>query len=331
MGLIDTLSSGFKVAQRRPWLLLLPVLLDLWFWLGPRWSVQPLIDSLLRLWTPQTLPPSLLELADSYRAGLETAGAHYNLWWLLDNNPGWLRTVLPALMDPAHPATAPRLIALDTPWLLLGALALLLLAVVLGSLFLVAAARAVYSVTTLPDDGPVASYPRGFWLRRWLHTSLRALALLLLLLVMGAAGSMALSLLLTPVLLISPQGGAGLLSLLALLFGWLLLMAYILFYFTLPALVTDGIGLRQALWRSFNVVSHNFWSTVGLLALTTLILWGFDLIWQRLAGFGAAGVAAAIAGNALLVAGFAAARLIFYQQRSAQWLQSLPTEAGNAG
>ncbi len=53
LGLIDTLSSGFKVVQRRPWLILPPILLDLWLWLGPRWSIQPLADSLLRLLSPR--------------------------------------------------------------------------------------------------------------------------------------------------------------------------------------------------------------------------------------------------------------------------------------
>ena len=91
-------------------------------------------------------------------------------------------------------------------------------------------------------------------------------------------------------------------------------------YFVLAAIVSYGVGLRQALWRSFNVVYRNFWVTIGLALLVSLILWGFDLIWQRLAVASPLGVLAAIVGNAVLVTGLTAARLIFYQERSAAWL-----------
>ncbi len=61
LGLIDTLSSGFKVVQRRPWLVLLPVLLDLWLWLGPHWSIEPLTTGLLGLLAAGNLPPELAQ------------------------------------------------------------------------------------------------------------------------------------------------------------------------------------------------------------------------------------------------------------------------------
>ena len=59
---------------------------------------------------------------------------------------------------------------------------------------------------------------------------------------------------------------------------------------------------------------------LGLLLLTTLILWGFGLIWQRLASTSLLGALVVIFGNAVLITGLTAARLIFYRERSAQWL-----------
>src|SRR3712207_2583590 len=47
MGVIDSLSAGFGVVNQRPWLILLPVLLDLFFLFGPRVSVAPIVGQVL--------------------------------------------------------------------------------------------------------------------------------------------------------------------------------------------------------------------------------------------------------------------------------------------
>lgn len=335
MGLIDTLSSGFKVVQRRPWLFLLPVLMDLWLWLGPRWSIQPLMDRLLSWWQLQNLPAELAVLP--YREMMQAIGANFNLWWLMDSNPTWLRAALPSLAEPASLGAAPGVVTSQPLALLLWAPLLLLLGAALGSLFMAAVASQVAHLRAAgqPADGqeqpaPAATpeQPVGmvFWLRRGLRTfsltALLALSALALLVVI----TLLLSLLLTPVLLFAPQAGAGVASMASLLIGWLAVVATMMFYFVLAAIVSDGVGLRQALWRSFNVVYRNFWATIGLVLLVTLILWGFGLIWQRLATASPLGVLAAIVGNAVLVTGLTAARLIFYQERCAAWLAVLPAQ-----
>ena len=341
MGLIDTLSCGFKVVQRRPWLILLPVLLDLWLWLGPRWSIQPLADSLLRLLAAQNLPPEMAVLVDPYRELLLAAGANFNLWWLLDNNPTWLSTILPGLAGPARLGAEPAAITGSAAALLLWAPLLLLLGVALGSLFMAAVASQLPVQRPDEEETPdqaanAAGMPQqgsgaGFWLRRALRTFGLATLFSLLILALLLLVSLLLSLVMTPLFLISPQAGAGAASLAALMIGWFAVMAYLMLYFVLAAIVSDGIGLRQAIWRSLNVVYRNFWSTVGLLLLLTLISWGLGLIWQRLAATSTLGVLVAIAGNAVLITGLTAARLIFYRDRCGRWLAALgaqqaPTE-----
>ncbi len=336
MGLIDTLSNGFKVVQRRPWLILLPVLLDLWLWLGPRWSVQPLIDSLLRLWTVDNVPAELAQTAETYRQLLLSAGASFNLWWLVDNNPTWLRTALPGLADPARFGAAPGAIEASSPGLLVWAPLVLLLGVALGSAFLTAVASQLpapqveaagatthESVTAQPGPKEPGT---GAWLRRARRTFVMATLFGLLILALLILTSLLLSIVLTPLFLVSPQVGAGAASLAALLVSWFGVVLYVMLYFVLAAVVSDGVGLWQAMWRSFNVVSRSFWSTLGLLLLITLLVWGFGVIWQRLAVVSPLGTLAAILGNAVLITGLTAARLIFYQDRSARWLASLAAQ-----
>ncbi len=328
MGLIDTLSSGFKVVQRRPWLIVLPVLLDFWLWLGPRWSIQPLANSLLRLLSPENLPPEMAQMVEPYRELLTAAGANFNLWWLVDDNPTWLSMAVPGLSDPARLGVAPGIIETPTVALLLWAPLVLLLGVALGSMFL----TAVTSQLPLPQAGAAAAgttpavepaHDRpvtGVWLRRGLRTFMLATLFGLLIIALVLLSSLLLSVVLTPIFLLAPQAAVGVASMAALLLGWLGVVAYIMLYFVLAAIVSDGVGLWQAMWRSFSVVSRNFWSTLGLVLLLTLILWGFGLIWQRLASASLLGALVVIFGNAVLITGLTAARLIFYRERSAQWL-----------
>lgn len=57
-GVWQAIVTGFDLTAKHPWLLILPILLDLFFWLGPRLQFQSLITDLIA-----TLPqdPQLLE------------------------------------------------------------------------------------------------------------------------------------------------------------------------------------------------------------------------------------------------------------------------------
>lgn len=333
MGLIDTLTGGFKIAQRRPWLVILPVAVDLWLWLGPRLSIQPFIDGLLALLSPANLPPELVQTVGPTQELLAGAGTRFNLWWLVSNSITWLRLVMPGLADPAR-IGAEQVSAVPTLALILWVPLLLVLGLGLGTAFLTAVASQLKVIPPSPASGaeqdkatPASPAPTaGFWLRRGLRTwglatVFGALAFLVLF-----AVSLALSIVMAPVLLVAPQVGAGLTTVVALLFTWMMVWLYFMLYFVVAALVTDGVSLGQAVWRSFNVVSRNFWPTLGLVLLTIVILSGFGLIWQRLAVHSPGGVLLAIAGNALLLTGLTAARLLFYRDRCAAWLATQPNQ-----
>jgi hypothetical protein len=323
LGLIDTLNSGFRLAWRNIWLLTLPVLLDLWLWLGPRWSVKPLVEGLITLWPTEALPPDMLSMAASYQQALLDASARFNLWWLLGNDLTWLSVLMPGLTDPARLGQA-AVTEVPVLALLLWVPLLLFIGLGLGSLLLTLLAARLARVQQ--DDASAESTAdlpsSAFWARRglrtWLLVSLYALILLVLLLVV----TFLLSLVFTVIFLVAPQLGAGLSVLGLLLVGWGAVWLYLLFYFVVAAVVSDGTGLLEAFWRSVNLVTRNFWSTVGLAVITVLILNGFGLIWQRLATLSPWGALAGILGNAFLLTGLAAARLIFYQDRYALLVDS---------
>ena len=61
MGALACVTTGFEVTARHLELILLPLLLDLFLWLGPRLSVSPLLmaikDLMSQLMTTDVAPP----------------------------------------------------------------------------------------------------------------------------------------------------------------------------------------------------------------------------------------------------------------------------------
>ncbi len=319
MGLIDILTTGFRVVGQRTWLVVLPVLIDLWLLFGPRLSIQPVTNDLLRLWSPDMLPPDLALTAEPYRQVLEQAGSSFNLWWLLDNSLTWLQTVGPRL-SPVLSSGIQATRDVSSLTLLIWAPLILALGLGLGAAFLTTIASQMPAAATDSPKGEESQIDRKsrfFWVRRGLRTWGMVLIYGLILLALIVLILFVMSLALTPIMLIAPQLASALAALLALVIIWAGLWIYLILYFVVAALVLDGSGLVDSLRRSFYVVTRNFWSSLGLVIITAVILTGFGLIWQRVATLSPVGIAVAIGGNAILLTGLTAARLVYYRDRHA--------------
>ena len=91
MTIMDTLSAGFDRTTRRLWLVLIPALLDVAIWLGPRLSVSSLSQQAL------AALPSLNGAGPEYQQSLELARD-----WL--NSVGWNH-------EPPAPELPPEVVA----------------------------------------------------------------------------------------------------------------------------------------------------------------------------------------------------------------------------
>lgn len=307
MGLIEILTSGFRLVQRRLWLILLPLALDGLLWAAPQISVQGALQSVFALWPQAGLPADASQLLGQYEQLLMGEAERFSLLWLLSNSLTWLNALVPGLPALARPDTAGievplRSLALWTP-------VVLALGLGLGSAYLTMVASQL-----LPDPQPIAT-----WVRRSLTLWLRVVVYAFLLLAFLAFSVFLLSLVLAVMLMVSPALAGGVTALAALLASWVFLWIFFMLYFVVAALASDGIGLGAAIVRSANVVARNLWSTLGLVLLTTVILGGFQLIFQRLSQLGPVLAGVSIAGNAFLLTGLTAARLIFYQDRFNRW------------
>jgi hypothetical protein len=294
--LIETISQGFEAVNRRLWVVAILFVLDLFYWLGPRISIQPLIDRLIAF--SQALGPQAQE---SFRRQMleqmREVSAPLNLGQLEMLNTG--HTLLTTISAPPPPI-APITWQISSLASLLGIVALLnLLGLIVTLLYLM----------------PLADLIRGRPLtQRPAHHVARAFASLLgiVLIVLGITlvFSIPFTLVFSFATLISPVLGSLFASLSLAFFIWLLFTAY----FSFAAVIVSGVGPIRALLTSLFIVQRSFWAAIGLYLIGRLILTGMNVIWQMLAAY-QVGLVVAMIGSAYLSCGLAAAHLIFYRDR----------------
>jgi hypothetical protein len=300
MGVIDSLSAGFGVVNQRPWLILLPVLLDLFFLFGPRVSVAPIIGRLLK---QPGIERALAARGDgsleTVRGQVQSAAGEFNLLSLLSPGVGSVPSIVPllglgrgqsTLIESAGTATVMVLSAL-----VLGAL--------LGSVFRAMIAQQIsegaLQVRRVPGEAVAA------WLR--------LLGFALLVLLVGAVVLVTLAFI--TALLTIVAGPLGTFS--TALAVTLLLWAQLSLFFAQDAIFVSRVGPLAAIRRSVAVFRANTWATIGIAALITIILLGMAQVWMMLASRASWGLAFGIVGNAYIASGLVAASMLFYRERVA--------------
>ncbi len=310
LGVIDAIQRGFDLINHRLWLLLIPVLLDLFLWQGPRLSPAPWLNAHLNAWLAQLGPDT--ELPAEMALALDQTRLlvnELNLFTLLTG----LVTGLPSFMARLEVTTpAPRVLMATETWqVFLAVVVLIPIGLFLGSVWLALIARAMPSETA----SRVGTLRHAGWL--WLNLGLYLAGLTAAV----VAGSGFLAMFLTLLLLVLGSGGLTLLSWVSLFFFWLILWVGIGLSFVVSAIAVDGVNVARAVWRSLNVVTRNFPATMGLLLLGLLLTEGFARIWLRLSsrnwGIPLGIVGYAYIGTALVAAGF-----YFYQARYHHWIGS---------
>ena len=311
-GVIETLSAGYSAVNRQLWVLLLPVIVDVFLWLGPHVSYAPLVDPAVTHaaeWTRQVaLGPRRATRAATSSMATDLEQARQ---WLIERTDevnglaavAWGPLALPA---PSSLPNASDDQAFVTGWsdgltLLVACLGLGLL---LGSWFYGGLAAA----STGGGGGPLAAgrgAPRAVLDVLGLVAVLFGTALLL--------GVPALLLIGFTAMVSPPVAFLG-----SVLFAGGLLFAIVHLFFAVDAIFVSRAGPLAAIQRSVGLVRRHLRPSVSLMLLTWLILAGMARVWEVLAtGLQSPyGVAVAILGNAYIVSGLIAAGMIFYTQRS---------------
>lgn len=307
MGVIESLSAGYRFLGRRLELLLVPILLDLLLWLGPRLSVAPLFKQLsafyLQAADVEGMPAEMADMSQQMATLLQQTGESSNLLSALANSsllhvPSLLATGISIGTNTAIEVQSP----LTAGLLLLG---FSLIGVLFGVIYMDMLAR------ILPlGDGPKPIRFEEFVatvLRHWVMVLLYALLLVVALVI----GSIPIALLVTLLSLISPVIS----SLLVMLLSGMMLVLFFYLYFVSAALIMDNLPVHRAIMQSFVMVRSNFWATFGFVLLYNVIMLGFAYLMTSVATMTPIGTIAAILIYAYIGSGLAMALLVFYRTR----------------
>lgn len=306
LGIIDALSAGLDAVVRHPWLVLIPLVLDMFLWVGPRIQAPGLYRSLEPTFRQMTIDLTSSEArfaAQELSKAIDRFFTQYNLF-------AWLSVGLVGVpvVNAGIDATL-KLVTGSPPimWRVDGFDSYLLVLVVFTGVGLLLAAL---------FWAMLGGYVRGESLQtaRWLKQSFQLWKqLLLLMAVVVGLFLMAifpLSMVMLTIGTFSP-GLASVVPLLALgIAVWLILMCF----FTPHGLVLQHMSLSRAVGISILIVRTNFLPTTGLVVVFMAISFGMGLIWEGLVADSWLRLIA-MAGNALIGTGLIVASLFFYQNR----------------
>lgn len=302
LGVLESLSKGFELLWFNPWILLVPIALDVFLWVGPTLNARPIFQRLVTLVTLSTPPNASAETLENlalFKQTLQTAGDSLNVL-------GVLATGMPSIIGFQPPTEIAARVqwVIGDPLVLGGVLVLALIgAVLIAGVYLELVARPIRR------NAIAASF-----FARWLRACVD-LILLALLVILG------LSVLLFPVAVV-----AGFLSLVSqtlgslLLVGGMTLMFLVLLYlaFAVPAIFVGGVNAVQAIIHSVSIFRFDLWSAARMVFVVYLLRSGFTLIWEFFMT-NLWGVVFVVIANAFLSSALIAAEMIFYKDRRYWW------------
>jgi hypothetical protein len=300
LGIIDSLSAGFSVVAQKPVLLLIPLLLDMFLWLGPRLSIAPIASELaadLQAVAENTTDNSTLLFEQNTT---EILGS-YNLFAALSTWPIGAPSLLAGNNVESNPIGSRVTIELTAikevlAWLL----GLVVMGLLAGSLYLGLIAR-----WTSEDPSKLRSWVGAVWVY-WIRIIAFVSAVLIGAFLLSVPFFLAVEIV---ALITAPL--ASLMLLIGIGLGmWLLFHLF----FAPHGILMYGIGVRQAINSSIILVRRYRLSAAGLLLISVVISLGLTTIWDiptsrswlRLI---------AIAGNAFVNTGLVTATFFFYQER----------------
>jgi hypothetical protein len=310
------------------YLAILPVLLDLFLWLGPHLSIAPLLRQFTALLLAQPVPDQAAASQVTQAVQLlEQFGEQFNLFSLFSllpllNVPSLLARHAPGMVSPrgeSHVLAVTSVLAL-TAW----AIVLLPAGLVLGALYLSGLAhrvRTAHSTSALPHSSGVGKL---VWVLLF-AAGLLVIGMVLVplwLLLIGIAAAI------VPLLgFLAWMLGVGIASYVALLLG-VGIASYVALHllFVVHGILLGGRGLLPAIWESIVLIHTQFPAVVGLVVLVLMIYAGLGFVWSLPSGeswFLLIG----ILGNACIATGLIAATFVFYQERIGQLLEKRQASA----
>jgi len=311
-GVIGSLKAGFDIIASNITVILLPLILDLWLWLGPHLRIdrlfKPLFDEISRVSAVSGLPSAEAARVQETYAAIAVELQSFNLMSLLRTFPIGIFSLMSGNMPAETPFGAASSIDIESPVAFLGWTAFLTLAGwISGGLF--------FRWVGVVVGGPAKPAPRRFGYAA-IQTIFYSIFWIFLAILIGFP----VLLVLTMVILASPLLAQGLLLILGLLSIWLIVPLFFtphgIFVRQDNAFASILNSLRMA--RFTLPTSSVFVMSIFLIGYGLNYLWNIPSpsSWMALVG---------ITGHAFISTSLLAASFIYYRDMQV-WLQTIFTK-----
>jgi hypothetical protein len=297
-GVWSTLAAGFDLTAKHPWIIILPMLVDVFIWLGPRLRFQRIIEQLV------AGLPSEVEIMELTQQLVEV-GPQTNLFSVLSVP----LLGVPALLAGLAPEKTPISVGILDVNSGLNWLGLLIILSIAG-LFLSAIYYVTISVVISQREKVGESEAVTQWFRRISTSWLRFLGLALLFLLVAMLVYIPFSIIGAVFFLLSPLLGTMVILVAPFIIFWIA----IYLSFTPPGITLNNRSLIQAVKESVQLVQKNL--PVVLLMILAILLLGTIVDWVLVAAEnGTWFTLFNILIHAFVHTGFVTAFFILYQDR----------------
>ncbi len=298
VGVIASLAAGFDTVIQGWWILILPIVVDLFLWLGPHLSITPVatraLDNLVSLAGENLAIEPLLATVEEL-----------NYFSIFSVTPLGVPSLMSLKLPLVTPIGSPVVLSIGSELLWLTVfLGLSLCGLMAGGLYLGLIAQQV-------RDGK-ADLLRllGVLPRYWISI----VALIIILLLAVTILSIPVAVLAAILTAVSVWIATLVVWVSLMLFLWLLFHLF----FTVHGMLLSDQPLFTAAWTSVRLMAFNSFSAMGLLALVLGIGTGLNYLWN-LPQEDSWMLLVGIAGHSIITSGLVAATFVFYQDRFRYW------------
>ena len=316
IGVIDSFGKGFETVMSQVALVSIPLLLDLFLWLGPRLSVAELLSNFGNLATSGEDVP--VESARIIEMSFNSLAESLNLFSFLSTSPLGVPSMIVSKIGLSP--LGEGLVITITSWF---TAAIVTFGVSLAGLFLGVIYFAVIAQGTLPNEqkSDEAELLENIWVG-WVRIVGLAVSIMVAMIGFGVAVSMLAGL----GALVHPSVSGLVVSLGVAIWVWGL------FYvsFAVHGIVMENQTINTAVRNSLLLVRFNMPSVVGLFGLIVLLLWGLGYLWLIPASDSWV-LLIGIVGHAFVATGLYASTFHFYRDRMRWTSEVQTTSSDNSG
>jgi hypothetical protein len=303
IGVLQSLMAGFDKIASQPFLLLPPILLDMFLWLGPRLTIPKVIQDLMDLVViPYGADEAIQEQFELLRSISGDLGQRLNLFAMISNLPAGISSLMASrmpLLTPFGESTEVRVDGLILIFLLL--VVLIMIGQAIGAQFHLWIAQRVAPGKELSQRWAAGS--------KMILLAFISYAVLILF-GSGVAFIASISAIILPIF--------GLvIGFIGFTFGF---WVFVYLFFTPHGIVRYGLGVVRAMVESATIVRWNLLPAMGFLGLSFGISWLTSQAWL-LPTENSWYLLLAIIGHAFVSATLLAGSYAFYQGRR-EWFYS---------